>query len=90
MVRVVLIQRRFRVARLPTVAEEFKFLTYHLLGDKKHSFQVERALARLEKVFKRWAKQVHHHHVEMLVRNRVVRANVIQTRNARYQTSVTV
>jgi hypothetical protein len=28
--------------------------------------------------------------VEMLVRNRVVRANVIQTRNARYQTSVTV
>ena len=85
MVSDVSIKRRFRVVRLPTVAGEFKFLTYHLLGDKKHGFQVERALARLEKVFKRWAKQVHHHNVEMLVWNRVVRANVIQPRNARYQ-----
>ena len=43
--------------------------TDHLLGNEKHCLEVELALARLKQVFDRRSQQVHHHHVEVLVRN---------------------
>jgi hypothetical protein len=54
----------------------------HLLGNEEHSFEVKLALARLEQVFERRPQQVHHHHVEVLVRNRTICADVVKPRDA--------
>ena len=40
--------------------------TAHQLNcNHEHSFEIEVALARLEKVFKRWPKQIHDHDMEL-------------------------
>lgn len=53
----------------------------HLRADKQHRLEVELALARLEQVLNGGSEQVHDHHVELLVGNRVVRADVVETRH---------
>ena len=55
----------------------FKSLQY-LDCNKQHRLEVELTLAGLEKVLEGWPKEVHHHHMEILVWNGVVRADVIQ------------
>lgn len=47
-------------------------------GDHEHSLEVELALAGLEQVLKGRSEEVHHHHMEALVGDRVVRSNVVQ------------
>jgi hypothetical protein len=53
----------------------------HLNGDQKYSFEVEGTLAGLEEVFEGGPEQVHDHDVELLVRDRVVRADVVESGN---------
>lgn len=53
----------------------------HLNGDEQNCFQVERAFARLKEVFKGGAKQVHDHNVELLIRHRIISANVVEARH---------
>ena len=48
-----------------------------LNANQEARLQVKSALASREQVFKRWTKQVHHHHMEMLIWCRTVRANVV-------------
>ena len=50
--------------------------------DHKHCFKVKIALARLEKVLKRRAEQVHNHDMKLLVWHRAIRANVVEARHA--------
>lgn len=50
----------------------------HLHSDLQNRLQIELPLARLEQVLQRRAKQVHHHHVEVLVGNRTVCPNVVE------------
>jgi hypothetical protein len=54
----------------------------HLDCDEEHGFEVELALAGLEKVFEGGAKEVHDHHVELLVGHRVVRTDVVEAGDA--------
>ena len=54
---------------------------HHLMADKQHSLEVELTLAGLEKVLEGWPEEVHHHHMEVLVWNGVVRADVVQVGN---------
>ena len=58
---------------------------HQLDADQKARLQVEAPLARGEEVFERGAKQVHHHHVEVLIGCGAVRANVVEARYARYK-----
>ena len=39
----------------------------HLNSNNENGLEVEASFAGLEKIFQRWAKQVHNHHVELLV-----------------------
>ena len=53
-----------------------------LNGDHEYCFQIEVALARLEKILEGWAEQVHHHDMELLVRHRAIRADVVEAGHA--------
>ena len=58
------------------------YATNELHRDHQHSLEIEVPLAGLEEVFERWSEQVHHHHMELLIWHRAVRANVVQARYA--------
>ena len=55
---------------------------HHLHTDQQDCLQIELAFAGLEEILKGRAQEVHDHHVEVLVRDRAVRADVVQARDA--------
>ena len=60
--------------------------TNHLLANHQDCFEVKVSLASLEKVLDRWSEQIHHHHMEVLVWRRAIRADVIKARYTSYST----
>ena len=54
-----------------------------LYGDEEDCFKVELAAAGREEVFKRGAKQIHDHDMEVLVGDRAVCPDVVQARHLR-------
>ena len=50
-----------------------------LNSDHQNCLQIKVTFATLEQILQRRSQQVHHHHVELLIRHRAIRSDVVKT-----------
>lgn len=77
---------RFDVSVYDTLLVALLDPLYHLKSDHAASLEVELVATRLEQVLEALAQQLHDHHVELVVRYRLVCSDVVQLRYLRYNT----
>ena len=60
---------RFDVSVDDALLMHFLYAADELHRNHQDSLEIKVSLARLEEVFERWPKQVHHHHMELVIRH---------------------
>ena len=58
---------RFDVSVNDALLMHFLYATDELHRNHQDSLEIKVPLARLEEVFERWSKQVHHHHMKLVI-----------------------